>query len=53
MNEKVKEPLIRISKRVGLPTWKAWLIRAAAIVLALLLFAVIATLLTGENPLKI
>lgn len=53
MNEKIKEPLIRISKRTGLPTWKAWLIRAAAIVFALILFAIIATLLTGENPLRI
>ncbi len=53
MNEKIKEPLIRISKRTGLPTWKAWLIRAAAIVLALLVFAVITTLFTGENPIKV
>lgn len=53
MNEKIKEPLIRISKRTGLPTWKAWLIRAAAIVLALLVFAVVTTLFTGENPIKV
>lgn len=53
MNEKVKEPLIRISRRDGLPTWKAWLIRAAAIVIALLVCALVTTLMTGENPLNI
>ena len=31
-----KEPVLRIAKRDGLPHWKGWLIRVAAVVLALL-----------------
>ena len=53
MNEKIKEPLIRISRRDGLPTWKAWLIRTGAIIIALLVCALVTTLMTGENPLNI
>ena len=53
MNEKVKEPLIRISKRAGLPVWKAWLIRVAAIIIALIVCATVTTLMTGENPLQV
>jgi simple sugar transport system permease protein len=29
-----KEPVLRIAKRDGLPHWKGWLIRVAAVVLA-------------------
>ena len=34
-----REPLVRISKRGDLIWWKAWLIRLAAIVLAMLVCA--------------
>lgn len=53
MNEKIKEPLLRISRRDDLPVWKAWLIRALAIAAALLVCALVTTLMTGENPLGI
>ena len=32
-----KDPVLRIAKRDGLPHWKGWLIRVAAVVLALIL----------------
>jgi len=47
---KVREPLIRMSKRASIIWWKAWLIRAAAIILALVFCAVIIVLMTGQNP---
>ena len=42
-----------ISKRTELPWYKAWAIRGAAILLALLTCAVVTMLLTGENPISI
>ena len=42
--------VMHISKRDNLPVWKAWSIRGAAVVLALLVCAVVTTALTGENP---
>lgn len=53
MNEKVRVPLVHISRRSSLPWYKAWAIRAAAIVLALIVCGVITALLTGENPISI
>ncbi len=44
-----REPLIHIAKRDDLPGWKAWLIRGATIVLALLLIGVISVLLTEKS----
>lgn len=54
-NEKhvVHEPLIQVSKRDTMPWYKSWGVRAAAIVLALLLCAVVIVLLTGYNPIKV
>ena len=46
-------PLFHIVKRKSLPWYAAWGIRAGAIVLALLVCAVVTTLLTGENPLQV
>jgi simple sugar transport system permease protein len=48
-----KTPLFHISRRKALPWYNAWAIRAAAIVIALLVCAVVTTLLTGENPLSV
>ena len=45
-----KGSIMHISKRDNLPPLKAWAIRGAAIVLALLVCAVVTTALTGENP---
>ena len=53
MESKQRTPLFHIVKRKSLPWYQAWAIRAAAIVLALVVCAVVTTLLTGENPLQI
>lgn len=53
MNEKIKEPLFHIVKRDNLPAKKAWGIRTIALVLALLVCALITTLLTGDNPFSV
>ena len=46
-------PLFHIAKRAALPWQKAWAIRGVALVLALIVCALITTLLTGENPIDI
>ncbi len=50
---KQHEPLIHITKRTDLPTWKAWLIKAIVIIGGVVFCAIITTLMTGENPLKV
>ena len=46
-------PLFHITKRKVLPWYGAWLIRGAAILMALVVCAVVTTALTGENPIEI
>ena len=53
MNKQNNAPLFHIVKRVALPWYQAWGIRAAAIVLALLFCALVTSLTTGENPLQV
>lgn len=53
MNKKTRSPLFHITKRDVLPWYKSWGIRAAAILLALLVSSVITTTMTGENPLQL
>ena len=53
MNNKHHTPLFHISKRGALPRYKAWGIRAAAILIALIVCAVVTTVLTGENPISV
>ena len=53
MNEKKKEPLFHIVKRGAVSWQKIVATYAIAIVLALLLCALITTLTTGINPLKV
>ena len=48
-----KTPLIHITKRASIPWYRAWMIRAIAIIAALLLCAVVTTLLTGVSPLQV
>ena len=48
-----KQSLFHIAKRDTLPWYKAALIRGGAIVLALIVCAIVTTLLTGENPIKV
>lgn len=52
-NKTVREPLFHISKRGEIVWWKAWLIRGAAVVLALLFCAGVSYLLTKQDPLRI
>ncbi len=53
MNKQNHSPLIHIVKRGAMPWYFGWLVRGAAIVLALLACAVVTMLLTGENPLAV
>ena len=53
MNKKQSVPLFRISKRAALPWYRAWGIRALAIILALIVSALITGVTTGLDPLKI
>lgn len=48
-----KEPLIHITKRDAMPLWKSLIIRAIAIVAALLVCSVIIVLLTKTNPIDV
>ena len=49
----IREPRFHISKRSEIVWWKAWLIRVAAVVLALLFCAGVSYLLTKQDPLRI
>ena len=51
--KKIHEPLFHIAKRDSIPTLKAWLIRAAAIIFALIVCGLLTMLLTGENPINV
>ncbi len=53
IQKKTHEPLFHIAKRDSIPTLKAWLIRAAAIVIALVVCGLLTMLLTGENPINV
>ena len=50
---KQKTPLFHISRRKTLKWYQAWLIRGGSIVAALIVCALVTTLLTGENPISI
>lgn len=51
--KKIKEPLFHITKRAPMPIWKTILIRASAVLIAILLSSVIIILITGQNPFSI
>ena len=50
---KKKEPLIHITRRKDVSLLRSIVIRAAAIVLALIVCALVTTFLTGENPIDV
>lgn len=52
-NTKQHEPRVQISKRNGMVWYKSWGVRAAAIVLALAVCALVIVLLTGYNPIQV
>ncbi|MDO4852952.1 MAG: ABC transporter permease [Clostridia bacterium] len=49
----MKNKLFHIVKREGLPWYMAWLIRGAALLLALLVCSIVTVLVTGLNPLQV
>ena len=53
MRKQNRGPVLHISKRSALRWYHAWGIRAAAIVLALIVCAVVTTALTGEDPIGV
>ena len=50
MNKQNQGPLVHIVKRGVMPWYYGWAIRAAAIVIALLVCGLISSLVTGEDP---
>ena len=52
-SHETREPLFHISKRDGLPAWKAWGVRIAGLMMALILCAFIIYGLTKLNPLRV
>ncbi len=53
MNSKTKEPLIHLTKRGAIPKRKAMMIRALAVIAALIVCALVTGLTTGINPLEV
>ena len=49
----LSEPLFHITKRSAIVWWKAWLIRIAAILAALVICGFLTLSLTGLNPIKV
>ena len=50
---KHREPFFHIVKRDAIVWWKAWSIRIAAVVFALIVSGIVTVALTGLNPLKV
>jgi ABC-type uncharacterized transport system permease subunit len=51
--EHMKEPLIRISKRDGLPLWKSWLIRLIGVFISLVVCGIVIYGIVKLNPLEV
>ncbi len=51
--KKTHEPLFHIVKRTEIEWYKAWIVRAVAIVAALIVCAVVTMLLTHKDPIKV
>jgi len=49
----MKEPLFHIIKQEGLIWWKAWIIRAIAIIIAFLVCAIVTVSFTSLNPIQV
>lgn len=50
---KTKTPLLHIVKRVDMPWYFSWCVRAVAIILALVFCGLISTIVTKDNPIQI
>ena len=44
-----REPLFHVVKRDDMPTWKAWLIRVATIVVAMVVVGILSMLVTSKT----
>ncbi len=53
MNKTAHTPLFHVSRRAPLPWYGAWAIRGGALLLALIVCALVTTLVTGLNPLSV
>ena len=53
MNKKTKTPFFHIVKRGEISRWENIMIHAVALVLALIVCAILTTLLTGQNPIDV
>jgi len=53
MNQKAKEPFIRIAKRDGMPMWRGWIVRLISLLLSLIVCAIIIYAMVKLNPLKV
>lgn len=53
MNNKQREPFIHITKRADIDGKKAWIVRVVAIVIALIVCALLTTIITGDNPIAV
>lgn len=53
MNKKHREPLIHIQKRVDVTKKEAFIVRAIALVIALLICGILTTAMTGLNPISV
>ena len=53
MKNNAREPILHIAKRGQLRWYQTWAVRAAAVLLSLILCALITMVMTGENPLSI
>ena len=49
-NTRHHEPLIRIAKRDGMIWWQSWIVRAIAIIAALIVCGILIVCITGVNP---
>ena len=53
MSRVYSEPFVRITKRDGIPLWRAWTVRFAALVTALVVCAIVIYAMVNLNPLKV
>ena len=51
--EKKHEPFMHITKRADMVWYKAWIVRAVAVLVAMIVSSVVIMLLTGENPVQV
>ena len=53
MNKNTRSPLFHVAKRGALPWYRAWAVRGAALLLALVLCGILTSLVTKLNPMSV